>query len=335
MILFLLLLLVLFFIGLGGFFAGSETGCYRLSRFSLRLGAEQKRPFYQLLSDAMQDSHGLVLSLLMGNNLANYFSTSIVTYLFFTRLENAGMAEIYATAIMTPILFLCVDILPKNLFYYKADAFMVNLAPLIWFFDKLFTYSGVIPFLKWLSNRLNRLFHTTIDTSQAVDLTQREQIKQIFHETQEEGLVSEFQKMMMDRLIRIPDLPVTSVMIPLDQVQMADLHTNRQALLEKIAHISFTRLPVYEQSRQNVLGYIDVYKTLGCNQPFDCLSEFLEPLMKLPAPCSVISALQQMRRQSCPIALIVSNPAAGSQASEVLGVVTIKDLVEEFMGELH
>jgi CBS domain containing-hemolysin-like protein len=327
-----LLILVLFFIGLGGFFAGSETGSYRLSRFSLRLGTEQKRPFYQLLSDAIQDSHGLVLSLLMGNNLANYFSTCIVTYLFFTRLENAGMAEVYATAIMTPVLFLCVDILPKNLFYYKADSFMVTLAPMIWGFQKLFTFSGIVPFLKWLSNLLNRLFHTTIDTSRAVDLTQREQIKQIFHETQEEGLVSDFQKTMMDRLIRIPDLPVTSVMIPPDQVYAVDLFTNREKLLDRIADCPFTRLPVYEQTRSNITGYINVYKTLGCGRPFENLREFLEPIAVLAVPCSVISALHQMRRQSCPMALVVSGT---TEKKEYLGIVTIKDLMEEFVGELQ
>lgn len=326
-----LLLLVLCFVCLSALFSGAETGTYRLSRFSLRLGTEQNRPFYQLLSDAMQDSHGLVLSLLMGNNLANYFSTSIVTYLFLTRLDNAGLAEVYATAIMTPVLFLFGEILPKNLFYYKANSFMIALAPLFWSFHKLFTLSGIIAVLKWLSNRLNRLFHTTIDTSQAVDLTQREQIKQIFHETQEEGLVSEFQKTMMDRLIRIPDLPVTSVMIPMDKVQMADLKTNRQALLEQIAHSAFTRLPVYEQNRRNIRGYIDIYETLGCNQPFDCLGDFLKPLVKLSAPCSVISALQQMRRQSCLIALVVSN----TMEQQGMGIVTVKDLAEEFMGELH
>jgi CBS domain containing-hemolysin-like protein len=332
---FFLLLLVLFFVALGGFFAGSETGCYRLSRFALRLGVEQRRPFYQLLSDAVQDSHGLVLSLLMGNNLANYFSTSLVAYLFFTHLKNTAMAEVYATIIMTPVLFLYMDILPKSLFYYRADTFMVSLAPLIWFFHKLFTFSGIVPFLKWLSNHLNRLFGSTIDTSRAVDLTQREQIKQIFHETREEGLVSDFQKTMMDRLIRIPDLPVSSVMIAADQVRIVDLHTNRETLLAHFAERPFTRLPVHEQAKSNIIGYIDVYKTLGSQRPFDNLVEFLEPIVTLPVSCPIISALHQMRRRSCAIALVIAAPAALQQKMDWLGIVTIKDLMEEFVGELH
>lgn len=329
-----IVLLVLLFIGLGAVYAGSETGTYRLSRFSLRLGTEQKRPFYQLLSNAMQDSHGLVLSLLMGNNLANYFATSLVTYLFLTQAGSAHLAEIYATAIMTPVLFLFVDILPKNLFYYKANAFMTVLSPWIWFSHKLFTLSGVIPALKWLSNRLNRLFHTSIDTSQAVDLTQREQVKQIFHETREEGLVSDLQKSMMDRLVRIPDLPVTSVMIPIRQVQMTDLQTNREQFLSLIAQCPFTRILVYEQTEQNIRGYVNVYKTLGSGRPFDCLAEFLEPIEKLPTGCSVISALNQLRRLSQSIALVHSESPAVDPKRDILGIVTLKDLMGEFTGEL-
>ena len=331
---FLIIILVILFIGLGAFFAGAETGSYRLSRFALRLGTEQKRSFYQILSDAMRDSHGLILSLLLGNNLANYFSTSLVTYLFFSRSSSAHMAEFYATVIMTPVLFLFVDILPKNLFYYRSTAFMIALAPMIWFFHKLFTLTGIVGALKWLSGLLNRLFHSAIDTPQAVELTQREQVKQIFYETREEGLVSDLQKAMMDRLVRIPDLPIHSVMIPIDRVQMTDLHTSRPDLLAEIAEFPYTRILVYGQTRRNILGCIDVYKVLGSGRPFDSLDEFLEPLLKLTAGCSVISALNQLRRLSRPIALVVSETAGLGNKNEGLGIITLKDLIEEFTGEL-
>lgn len=329
-----IVLLVVLFICLSAVYSGSETGCYRLSRFSLRLGTEQKRPFYQMLSDVMKDSHGLMFSLIMGNNLVNYFATTLVTYLFLNQAGNVHMAEIYTTAIMTPTLFLFGDILPKNLFYHKANSFMTALAPLIWFSHKLFTLTGVVFVLKWLSNRLNRLFHTSIDTSQAVDLTQREQVKQIFHETREEGLVSELQKSMMDRLVRIPDLPVTSVMIPLGQVLMTELRTSRQQILSLAGQSPYTRILVYEESRQNIRGYVNVYKTLGCGRSFDSLADFVEPIGTIVAGSSVISALNQFRRLSHSIALVVSETAAQESNKEILGIVTLKDLMEEFTGEL-
>ncbi len=331
--LFLSLTVLAVLIFLSGILAGAETGTYRLSRSRLRLYAEQKKPFHQLLWGAIQDSHGLILSLLMGNNLANYFATSLATYLFYTRLKNPAMAELYSAAVMTPLLFVCVDILPKNLFYYRADSFLVALSPLIWFVYNLFTRSGLTAALKRLSGRLNRVFHTSIDTPQAVDLTQREQIQQIFHETREEGLLSDVQKAMMDRLIRTPSLPVASVMTPWREVQAVELHTSGEQLWARFAQCSFSRLPVYDKTPQNVRGYIEIYDVLESPPAFQTLESFIKPLMRVSAGCSVISALHQMRRKKQPIALVVSETSP-VHSQEILGLISRRDLIEEFTGEL-
>ena len=93
---------VVILIGASGFFAGSETGVYRLSRFRLRLGVERKLPFYGMLGKIVKDGQGLVLSVLIGNNLSNYLATSIVTYLFLRTTTSDHTAEFYATLVMTP-----------------------------------------------------------------------------------------------------------------------------------------------------------------------------------------------------------------------------------------
>ncbi len=331
--LFLILLVLIFLIGLSVIMAGSETGSYRLSRFWLRLGTERKRPFHRMLSRVIQDGHGLILSLLLGNNLANYCATSLATYLFYTRLKNSALAELYSAAVMTPLLFLCVDILPKNLFYYRADSFLVALSPLIWIVYNLFSRTGIITVLKHFSGRLNRLFHTSIDTPQAVDLTQREQIQQIFHETREEGLLSDVQKTMMDRLIRTPSLPVASVMTPWPQVQTLELHTPDNQVYAQLAQSPYSRLPVYDRTLQRPCGYIDVYDVLTDFPNLKSLEAFVKPLMTIPAGRSVISALHQMRRQKKPMALVVSETAPAN-AQEILGLVTCRALFEEFTGPL-
>ncbi|HOQ04202.1 MAG TPA: CNNM domain-containing protein [Anaerohalosphaeraceae bacterium] len=320
-------------VGLSGIMAGAETGTYRLSRFRLRLGCEQKRPFHLLLSHVVQDSHGLILSLLMANNLANYFATSLAAYLFYTRLKNPGLAELYSSAVMTPLLFIFVDILPKNLFYYRADSFLLTLSPLIWFVYNLFTRTGLTSLLKWFSGRLNRFFHTSIDMPLAVDLTQREQIQQIFHETREEGLLSDIQKSMMDRLLRTPSLPVTSVMTPWRQVRMLDLHTPSEQIIAQLIQSPFVRLPVYDKTTQKIRGWVEVYDVIACSAGFTTLEPFLKPIMTVSAGCSVLSALHQMRRQKQTLALVVSETSS-AHSQEILGLVTCRDLIEEFTGEL-
>ena len=91
---------------LGAFFAGSETGIYRLSRFRLRLGIEHKKPFYALLGKTMDDSTGLVFSMLIGNNLVHYLVTCVVTVMLLTKVTSAHAAQLYATCLIAPILFI-------------------------------------------------------------------------------------------------------------------------------------------------------------------------------------------------------------------------------------
>ena len=244
----LILLLLLF----SAFFAGTETGIYRISRFHIRVGCEKGKSLYKMLSRIMQDGQGLILSLLLGNNLVNNLLTSLVTFLFVQIMTDQHWAGIYATLVLTPVLFVCGEIVPKNVFYHKADTLVPAMAWLNWFFYRLFTLSGAVWVLKGGSQLLSSVFRLKIDTAQAVDVSKRHQVHQIIHETQEEGLLSSTQKDMMSRLIDIPNRPVTEAMIKLRDVEMVAIETDREGLLRRLQETRFTRLPVYEGSRRNI-----------------------------------------------------------------------------------
>ena len=122
-----IVLAVACFVLLGGLFSGSETGLYQLSRLRLRLGIEKKQLPFVILGRCLHDSSGLLLSLLIGNNLVNYLATSLVTTAFLGRLgaEFEHRAEFLATLVMVPILFVFSELIPKNLFFLscgRADA---------------------------------------------------------------------------------------------------------------------------------------------------------------------------------------------------------------------
>ena len=149
------ILLVVFLVALAAFFAGTETGIYRLSRFRIRIGIEQRRPFFTILGRIMEDSHGLVFSTLIGTNLTHYMVTGIVTYLLFVQADTGHLAELYATLIMTPILFIFSELIPKNIFFYRADALMPPLAPVLWFFHKVFIWCGAVPLARLISSGIS------------------------------------------------------------------------------------------------------------------------------------------------------------------------------------
>ena len=323
--------LIFFLILLGAFFAGSETGVYRLSRFRLRIGAQQGKSTFKLLFSILRDGQGLILSLLLGNNLANYIVTSLVTLLIFEKVQNHHWAEVYATIILTPVLFVFVDIIPKNLYYYKADTLMPRLVWANWFFERLFTLSGAIAVLKNISRGLSFLLRLDVDTAKAVDVTQRHQVHQIIHETQEEGLLSDSQKDMMSRLIDIHGVSISAVMIKLNHVEMVPVNSNNTALLNHLKHNSHTRQLVYENQRDNIIGFVPIYDVLGKNKPFETLRGMAIDLIEINSGTSVVEAINLLRHQHAKIAIVIEK---SKKYKKAVGIVTIADLIEELTGEL-
>ena len=321
----------LLLIALGGFFAGSETGVYRLSRFRLRLGIERKRPFYALLGKIMDDSTGLVFSMLVGNNLVHYLVTSIVTVILLSKAISAHAAEIYATILMAPILFIFSEVIPKNIYYHRADALMPRFAPVLWFFHKLFTWSGVVAGLKIISRTFASLLGLPADTAGAITLGRTGYIKQIIRETRDEGILSSVQNDIMNRLVNVPHITISSVMTPITKTEMLDVNTAGAEVLTKLRRCPYTRLPVYEHSRNSIIGFINIYEVLHTGAEFDNLRGFIKPISRFSATTSVIDAINRMRRQNLKIVLVIPDYA---RRKRPFGIVTMKDLVEELTGEL-
>lgn len=330
-VLFILLLLAIVF---SSFFSGTETGVYRLSRIRLRIGAERQRPLYRLLASAMEDSYGMIISILLGNNLANYLATTVATLFFLRLTDSEQQAQGLTTAVMTPLLFLFGEIVPKSLFYYRSNQYMTVLAPVIWCFHALFTRTGAVAAMKWISRGFERLLRIPMNTERAVDLTQNEKIKQLFHETREEGLVSALQKTMMDRLIRIHELPVTTAMIPLSGIGMVDVNTSRGRLMEQLRGCPYSRLAVCDGARANIIGVLDPDLALARAEGFDHLRPFVSPLHEIPARSTISEAIDFFRKHADPFVLVTTPDPIQRGKKKIIGMAAKRDLIEELAGEL-
>jgi CBS domain containing-hemolysin-like protein len=330
--LFLNIILIVLLIVLSAFFSGSETGVYRLSRIRLRLRVENERSPYKVLFNLLKDGQGLIFTLLLGNNLVNYFLTSVVTMMVLTRMDNPSMAQIYTTAMLTPVLFVFGELIPKNIFYFRADSLLPHFAWFIWGLDKVFTFSGVKIILKMISRVISAGFNLQVDTAKAIDVTQRHQVHQIIHETQEEGLLSQTQKEMMTRLIDFPSIAVVSVMIPLRQTDKVPVDMTRAQLIEHLKASRFTRQIVYGTGPNDILGYISIYDVLSTEHDFQGVQEFVNPLPTLDKKTSVIEAINALRNRRERMALVVESV---KKETRPLGIITVSDLVEEITGELN
>ena len=322
-------ILVFLLLLLSAFFAGTETGIYRISRFQIRIGSEKGRPSYKMLLRILQDGQGLILSLLLGNNLVNYLLTGLLTFMFLRLSSAERLAGIYATAVLTPVLFVFGEMIPKTLFYYKANTLVPAMAWLNWFFYRLFTLTGSVWLLKSCSRILSLLFRLKIDTTKVVDASKRHQVHQIIHETREEGLLSSTQKKMMSRLIEIPHIPVSEAMVKLRDAEMVPVDTNREELLDHLKKSQFTRQLVYQANRSQILGCIHVYQTLGKGEPLTDLTNEITALLEIDRNVSIIDAINLLLDQHERMALVV---ASTQKKKRPVGIITITDLIEEITG---
>lgn len=332
MMLFVNAIVVILLMILTAFFSGSETGVYRLSRIRLRIGYEKKFPGYMTLFNLLKDGQGLILTLLLGTNLANYCLTSLVTMALLATLTDSHLAEIYTTAILTPVLFVFAELIPKNIFYFRADYLLPRFAWFIWIFDKAFTYTGAKVVLKKIASFISACLHLHVDTAKAIDVTQRHQVHQIIHETQEEGLLSQTQREMMTRLIDFPSISISSAMISLRETDKVPVDISRDQFIEHLKTSRFTRQLVYGTGPNDLLGYISIYDVLGTGQDFESIQTFVNPLPTLDKKTSVIEAINALRNQRERIALVVESL---KKETHPLGIITVSDLVEEITGKLN
>ena len=328
----ILILVIVFSVILAGLFAGAETGIYQLSRLRLRLGIEKRRLLFVILGRTLRDSPALLISILIGTNLAYYLTTSIVTFLLLSKLQAEHTAELFATLITAPMLFVCSELLPKNIFFYRADLLMPYIAPVLFVFHKLFSWCGIVPLLKFISTIFARPAAAPDSSKMAITAVRRPHIEAIFHETREEGFLSPIQTDIINRLASISHLGIRSVMTSVNKVQMVDVNSDRPALLNKLKKSAFTRLPAYDRWPGNIVGFVNIYEVLSSAEQFTDLRDFIKPIRKLPADTIVSDAINIMQSENQKIILVTRITRAGRE--RYIGIVTMKDLVEELLGEL-
>ena len=315
---------------MSGVFSGGETGMYQLSRVRLRLSMAQQDRLALMLSKSLADRSGLLVAILVGNNLTVQVATSTVTLLFVNHMTNDHAAEWMATLVTTPILFVFGELLPKNLFLYRSDSLMPLISPVLYGLDKLLRWVGLTPLLKAISHGFARWLGTSKPSKRAAESLHRNEMNAIVRDTQEEGFVSGIQAGIMNRLVIASTTPVKTVMTRMKFVQSVHLDEGRERLVQLLRNQRYTRTPVYDGGQ--VVGYVNLYQCLGHHQAFDDLRGMVQPIVKIDGDTPVTDAIDLMQRGKHKIALVTRK--GRKESTQAAGILTMKDLAEELLGEL-
>jgi putative hemolysin len=190
----------------------------------------------------------------------------------------------------------------------------------------------VVPLLKFISALFARLAGLASSSKTVITSTQRHKVQAILQDTHEEGILSSVQSDIINRLVSISNVNIRSVMIPVNNVEMVNVDSDNSALLKKLDKCAFTRLPVVEGRPGIIIGFINIYDVLSSSKQFTDLRNFTKPIRKLDADTTVTDAINIMQRENQKIVLVTRAGLAGRERH--LGIVTMKDLVEELIGEL-
>ena len=270
-----------------------------------------------------EDSGKMLSAILIGNNIVNLSASSITTsiaYMF------GGSAVAIATGIITLLILIFGEISPKTLATIHSEKLALFYAYPIDFVMKIMT-----PFII-IINSLSRvvLFILRVNPNAKPDTMTESELRTIVDVSHEDGVIESEEKEMIYNVFDMGDAKAKDVMVPRVHMTFADVNSTYEELIDIFREDKFTRLPVYEETTDNVIGTINMKDLLL----FDNKKEFhirdiLREAYFTYEYKSISELLVEMREASFNIAIVLD------EYGETAGLITLEDLLEEIVGEIR
>lgn len=318
---------VLILLLLSAFFSGAETALTGAS--SAFMADQAKNPRNSsatLLSKLFQKRDNLTITTLLGSNLSNTLAISLSTAVFINLFGNAGVA--YATIIMTFLILVYTDMLPKSYAVTHANKMALTVAPVVYFFVKLF--SPAVWVLHKIISITFRFFNIHKENSDKYNISDVRGTISLYND-------SKFaqEKDMLESILDLTDVEVYDVMNHRKNLFSLDIDQPVEQILEKVKNCPFSRLPLYKDRPENIVGVVRI-KTLfkeaiekqGRYDQIK-LEEIMTPPWFIPDNTSLMQQLQLFRKRREHFAIVVD------EYGDLQGIVTLEDILEEIVGDIN
>ena len=309
---------------LSGFFSASETSMMAINRYRLRYLVNQKHQGAQRVSKLLERPDRLISVILLGNNFVNILASAIATVIAIEFLGEAGIAV--AATSLTLILLIFGEVAPKTLAarYPEKVAFpaaviikplLILLYPLVWVINGI---GNILLKLLGVSNQ-----------GQSGERLSQEELRILVHEA--EGIISKRHQQMLLSIFDLDKVTVEDIMIPRHEIIGIDLNAPLDMITEQLAHCQHTRLPLYRESIDNVVGIVHLRKLLRLFTHGELTKASLEQAARslyfVPEGTPLNTQLLNFQRHKRRIGLVVN------EYGDIQGLVTLEDILEEIVGE--
>ena len=266
----------------------------------------------------------MLSAILIGNNIVNLSASSISTSLAIHLFGNTGAG--IATGILTFLILIFGEVTPKTMATIKADSMSLTVAAPIGFLMKILT--PVIFIINKLSLGLMFLLHVNIKDAQK-KMTE-EELRTIVDVSQENGVIEHEERDMIHNLFDFGDAEAKEIMVPRIDMTFVQADATYQEVLDIFRQDMFTRLPVYEDSTDNVIGIINMKDFLLQNDTpeFSVRKLLREPYFTYEHK-NTADLFLEMRKSSISLAIVLD------EYGVTAGLITLEDLLEEIVGEIR
>ena len=306
---------------LAGYYAGTETGFYRLNRVRLRFRLDQGDAAARSLDTVVSRGEEFVITTLVGHNLFVFLATFICTRLY--EPTHGHDAEWMATLTLIGPMFLFGEVLGKEIFRRSADVLMYRATRLLrW-------SAGAFRPVVFVLKQLQRFwgFFTRATDAEREMLVERQRLHHFFSESAQEGMLSAYQHDMAVNIMKLQQFRVEGVMRPTAETVSVSSDLGLEDWRDLARTSPHRRFPVADAAGR-LIGVVNVLDVLSDPEtPFQLKRHLRQPTV-FDREASVIDALHVLKRSRQPMGFV--KDADG----EVIGIVTIKDLIEEIVGEL-
>jgi CBS domain containing-hemolysin-like protein len=302
------------------FGSGSETALVSASRTRIQRLASEGVRSAKLALGILNQRERILAAMLIVTNVSNIAGGAIATVSCQRWVGSLG--PIAATAVMTCVLLVLSEIVPKAYFRHHADQMLIKAAT-VWKFLSLILVPITFP-VEVLTNSVFRLFRSRPKSL----YTTREEIKLVLEESAEGGGLGRHEQEMLESTLDYATTIVREVMVPISEVALLLETARTEEMISLVRMQPYTRIPVYRERVDQIVGLVNVFDVLYDKERKTFLRPYVRPARLVPDTKGIDKLFPEMQRSRESLSVVVNEFGA------CIGIVTLEDIIEEIFGEL-
>jgi len=306
-----------------GFFSGAEIAIVSLNRIRLRILSDAKEKKAILIQKMLKNPNRLLSTTLVGTNLAVVVASSFCTKLIY---DNYGADSGWlTTVILSPIILIFGELIPKAVFSQRADRITFSLASLLEFFWKIFY--PIVWFISIFVNIILGIFGIAPDTVKRSLFVTIDEIKYLVKESESEGEIDPYERSIIYKIFDFGKKKAKDTMKPLDDLIYLSESDAIEDLLKKAKESDYSRFPVRSDSGEFV-GIVNILDVVYEDDASEPIKEYLRPIEYIKDTMATDNSLFLLQSKKQSLAIVAD------QNNKPIGFFTMEDLLEELVGEI-